>query len=103
MFKFHLPEAHPNSSFGQVTGTGGGSSFRSLLNRQYKRFGAMAAFDSFQQFQDHFLDFIDLFRTRPLDEDARADIDLIEGLHVGSPPLQQPPFNPPAFTGKRNF
>ena len=59
----------------------------------------MAAFDSFQQFQDHFYDFVDLFRTRPLDDDARADIDLIDGLHVGSPPLQQQPFNPPAFTG----
>ena len=59
----------------------------------------MAAFDSFQQFQDHFYDFVDLFRTRPLDDDARADIDLIDGLHVGSPPLQQQPFNPPAFAG----
>ena len=52
----------------------------------------MAAFDSFQQFQDHFYDFVDLFRTRPLDDDARADIDLIDGLHVGSPPLQQQPY-----------
>ena len=63
-------------------------------SRQYKRFGAMAAFDSFQQFQDHFYDFVELFRTRPLDDEGRAgDIDLLDhsGLHVGSPPIQPLP------------
>ena len=60
MFKFRLPEAHPNSSFA-VHGINGGF----LANRgQYKRFGAMAAFDNFELFQQHFYDFIDLFRIR---------------------------------------
>ena len=36
------------------------------MNDKYKRFGAMAAFDNFQQFQDHFCAFVDLFRKRPL-------------------------------------
>ena len=34
----------------------------------------------------------------PLDDETRADIDIIDGLHVGSPPVQQPPFMPPAFS-----
>ena len=33
-----------------------------------------------------------------LDDETRADIDLIDGLHVGSPPIQQQPFMPPAFS-----
>jgi len=100
MFKFHLPEAHPNSSFAHVPGTGA-AGLSSLLNDKYKRFGAMAAFDNFQQFQDHFCAFVNLFRKRPLDDETRADIDLIDGLHVGSPPVGSPParpFMPPAFS-----
>ena len=54
-----------NSSFAHVPGTGA-ASLSSLLNDKYKRFGAMAAFDNFQQFQEHFCAFVNLFRKRPL-------------------------------------
>lgn len=82
LFKFRLPESHPNSAFAYGSAVGG---LGNLLSRQYKRFGAMAAFDSFADFETHFASLIDLFRKRPLDEDNR-EVDAIDTLHVGSPP-----------------
>ena len=70
-----------------------------LQGHNYKRFGAMVAFDNFQQFQENFYGFVDLFRKRPLDDEVGADFDQIDGLHVGSPPIQQP-FMPPSFSGR---
>ena len=64
-----------------------------LFHRQYKRFGAMAAFENLQEFSEHFLDFVGLFRKRPLDEDD--NLDFPDGLHVGSPPTQ--PQIPPVY------
>jgi acetyl-CoA carboxylase/biotin carboxylase 1 len=89
MFSFRLPETHPNNQFthggpsSTVVASGG---LNSLMKRQYKRFGAMAAFDSFHQFTGHFSQLVDLFRKRPLDEDryhGRVDY---SDLIVGSPP-----------------
>ena len=90
VFKFRLPEAHPNSSFAQRD--------YGIMQRTYKRFGAMAAFENFEHFQTHFLRLLELFRIRSLDDDSR-DLDLIDGLHVGSPPVQPPQqqLQPPQF------
>ena len=90
VFKFRLPEAHPNSSFAQRD--------YGIMQRTYKRFGAMAAFENFEHFQTHFFRLLELFRIHSLDEDSR-DLDLIDGLHVGSPPVQPPQqqLQPPQF------
>ena len=86
IFKFRLPEAHPNSSFAHRD--------YGIMQRTYKRFGAMAAFDNFDHFQSNFLRLLDLFRTRALDDcdhSMQRDLDILDGMHVGSPPVQQQP------------
>ena len=57
----------------------------------------MAAFEDMQHFSENFMEFVGLFRKRPLDDDARDNLDLIDGLHVGSPPAQ--PQMPPTYPG----
>jgi hypothetical protein len=85
-FKFRLPEGHPNSLC-NVSDHNLQTSF--TASRQYKRFGAMAAFENLKQFSENFLDFVDLFRKRPLDDDIKdSSLDTLDGLHVGSPPTQ---------------
>ncbi len=91
MFKFRLPEAHPNStgSFNSLAQAGQGG-LNSFVHRQYKRFGAMAAFEDFEKFETYFHAFIELFRKRPLDAESR-DMDITDAMHVGSPPVVQAP------------
>lgn len=55
----------------------------------------MAAFENMQHFSENFMEFVGLFRKRPLDDDIRDNLDLIDGLHVGSPPAQ--PQMPPTY------
>nr|APH81346.1 ACC [Paracyclopina nana] len=80
VFKFRLPETHPNSSHGGHQ--------EHLFSCHYQRFGAMAAFENFQQFRENFLQFLGLFRKRNLDEDYRHDhLDLD---HIVGSPQPQP-------------
>ena len=82
MFKFRLPEAHPNSSFAVQRDYG-------IMQRTYKRFGAMAAFDNFDHFQANFLRLLDLFKEDQCHDHSLRDLDILDGLHVGSPPVTQ--------------
>lgn len=81
LFKFKLPEAHPNNPLQQAAN-------RSLsgIRRHYKRFGVMAAFASFHEFQLNFSEFIGLFHKRQLGNSSVGVLDDVDCHHIGTPP-----------------
>ena len=73
-FDFLLPQSHPNRSYHRMRhmtmpsssgGGGSGSLNPGSFAEDYQRHGVMTAFSSFEEFQEHFREVVELFYNSP--------------------------------------